>query len=96
LEHGPAERDIIYIVLSGYGVLGSVSEEVEFTNGDVLFIAAGTGCDFLQLSRKFKPGSCSLAESTAPCDQRRSAAEKLFQRNAVSRGWLQVCDVTRW
>lgn len=60
LEHGPAERDIIYIVLSGYGVLGSGSEELELTNGDVLFVAAGTEPRFPQLSRKFKAWKLQL------------------------------------
>ena len=53
-EAGLAERDTLYVVMAGSGVVESDGEEVDFTAGDVLFAPAGIDRRFAKLSRKFK------------------------------------------
>jgi mannose-6-phosphate isomerase-like protein (cupin superfamily) len=54
-EEGPALTDTIYIVIAGFGCLGSGDKKsVEATAGDVLFVPAGRERRFTKLSRKFE------------------------------------------
>ena len=41
-EQEPHDRDEIYVVLEGSGVLTVAGEEVELNRGDAAFVAAGT------------------------------------------------------
>jgi mannose-6-phosphate isomerase-like protein (cupin superfamily) len=63
LETAPAGRDILYVVISGSGVIESGGTDVDFTAGDVLFAPAGVGRRFAQLSRRFKAWKISLRPS---------------------------------
>jgi ethanolamine utilization protein EutQ (cupin superfamily) len=54
-EEGIALTDTIYIVIAGFGSLGSGDyNAVEATAGDVLFVPAGRDRRFTKLSRKFE------------------------------------------
>ena len=54
-EEGPAPSDTIYVVIAGFGSLGSGdADDMEATAGDVLFVTAGRNRRFTKLSRKFQ------------------------------------------
>lgn len=59
-ESGPVERDTLYVVTAGSGVVECNGEEVDFTAGDVLFAPAGADRHFGKLSRRFKAWKISL------------------------------------
>ncbi|MDQ0840017.1 hypothetical protein [Sphingomonas faeni] len=53
-EEGPAPTDTVYVVIAGFGRLGSGdADEMDATAGDVLFVTAGHTRRFTELSRKF-------------------------------------------
>ena len=54
VETGRTERDTLYVVTVGSGVIETDGEEVDFTTGDVLFAPAGVDRHFAKLSQKFK------------------------------------------
>lgn len=54
VEPERAERDTLYVVTAGSGVVESESEEVDFTTGDVLFVPAGVRRRFAKLTQKFR------------------------------------------
>jgi mannose-6-phosphate isomerase-like protein (cupin superfamily) len=50
-----AETDIIYVIISGYGVLCCRGgARIEFTAGDVMLVPAGTWHRFEEISPKFR------------------------------------------
>lgn len=54
-EEGPAPSNTIYVVIAGFGSLGSGDgDDMEATAGDVLFVTAGRNRCFSKLSRKFQ------------------------------------------
>lgn len=54
-EEGPAPFDTIYVVIAGFGSLGSGdADDMEATAGDVLFVPAGCHRCFSKLSHKFQ------------------------------------------
>jgi hypothetical protein len=54
-EAGPAPSDTIYVVIAGFGCLGSgAGDDMEATAGDVLFVTGGSDRRFTKLSRKFQ------------------------------------------
>lgn len=53
-EPGRVERDTLYIVTAGSGVVASNGEEVDFTTGDVLFAPAGVDRRFTKITQKFR------------------------------------------
>jgi mannose-6-phosphate isomerase-like protein (cupin superfamily) len=54
-EDGPAPHDTVYVVIAGYGSLGSSdADDVEVTAGDVLFVPLGQQRRFRNLSGKFE------------------------------------------
>jgi hypothetical protein len=53
-EEGPATSDTVYVVIAGFGSLGSSdADDMDATAGDVLFVTAGRNRRFTKLSRKF-------------------------------------------
>jgi len=53
-EEGRAPSDTLYVVIAGFGRLGSGdADDMDATAGDVLFLAAGRNRPFPKLSRKF-------------------------------------------
>jgi hypothetical protein len=53
-EEGQAPSNTIYVVIAGFGTLGSCdADDMEVTAGDVLFVSAGADRRFTKLSRKF-------------------------------------------
>ena len=54
-EPGPAAFDTIYVVIAGFGSLGSGGgDDLEATAGDVLFVTSGSIRRFTRLSPKFQ------------------------------------------
>jgi hypothetical protein len=54
-EAGEASSHTIYVVIAGFGSLGSGdADDREATAGDVLFVPAGANRRFTRLSRKFQ------------------------------------------
>lgn len=60
-EEGHAPCDTIYVVIAGFGSLGSGdADDMEATAGDVLFVTAGRDRRFSKLSPKFQVWKLTL------------------------------------
>ena len=65
-EEGAAPCDTIYVVIAGFGSLGSGDAgEMDATAGDVLFVTAGAYRHFARLSRKFQVWKLTLRSRPA-------------------------------
>ena len=54
-DEGPANQDMLYIVIAGFGVLqDGTGAGVDFTAGDLVFVPAGADRRFSKLSSKFQ------------------------------------------